>query len=227
MRSRACRQGARGSSALLNALLHLTAGAESHSPPTPAIGQMGRFCRPIVPRIVPLETPMPEDPEVTGPNRAEPLDLQHLEKHGEAEARRGDPISIRPSVGRQHCRDPVDAREARARRLTRLRARMAAQTSQKARCRPPPTSSDGEDQGLAARITPSGPMFRMVAKTSSSRPRTPFRIELAHVRDGLLDDLAAHPHGTDEAPVLMDLPVLPPDRVPQVHCLAHVSLFGL
>jgi hypothetical protein len=46
-------------------------------------------------------------------------------------------------------------------------------------------------------------------------------IELAQLGDGLLDNLAADAHGTDQTPVPVDLAVLPARRVAQVHCSAY------
>ena len=40
---------------------------------------------------------------------------------------------------------------------------------------------------------------------------------MTEMGDGLLDDFAADADGADELPVPVDLPVLPPRRVTQVH----------
>ena len=46
----------------------------------------------------------------------------------------------------------------------------------------------------------------------------PSGVQLPELRDGVLHDLAAHAHRADQPPVAVDLAVLPPRRMAQVHC---------
>src|SRR5437870_44152 len=55
------------------------------------------------------------------------------------------------------------------------------------------------------------------------RAGAPGRVQFTEMRDGLLNDLAADAHRADKAPVAVDLAVLPPRRVTEVHHPAYPS----
>src|SRR2546427_624688 len=55
------------------------------------------------------------------------------------------------------------------------------------------------------------------------RAGAPGRVQFTEMRDGLLNDIAADAHRADKAPVAVDLAVLPPRRVTEVHHPAYPS----
>jgi hypothetical protein len=64
-------------------------------------------------------------------------------------------------------------------------------------------------------------LFGLADQMPRQRPRLQSspRIELAKLRHRLLDHPATDPHAAHKTPVAMDLAVLPPRRVAQVHAL--------